>query len=149
MENIMAGDHAMTEGQSALPKERAPKEQATVRYHFPKEARLLESPDFRRVFQRSRKNITRHFVLHTRPNEKSRPRLGLTVSKKVGNAVVRNRIKRVTREFFRLHGEQFRQHVDCVVIARHRAGSAPNGALQQELKRLFKPHLNQSATDSS
>jgi ribonuclease P protein component len=70
----------------------------------------------------------------------ARARFGITVTRKVGNAVTRNRIKRVVRESFRLLGDVFPAHLDVVVVARAaavdvgvRAAMAELGALAQRL----------------
>ena len=68
---------------------------------FPKSSRLLSSPDFDRVYARRCSVSDGLLLLHGEKNDLGRPRLGLTVSRRVGNAVVRNRWKRLLRETFR------------------------------------------------
>ena len=63
-------------------------------------------------------------VLYTRPNRTSTNRVGLTVSKKLGKAVVRNRVRRRLREIYRLHEGQFAPGWDIVVVARSRCVGA-------------------------
>lgn len=58
------------------------------------------------------------FIIFSQPNQLSHPRIGVTVTKKVGGAVRRNRIKRLVREAFRLHPELFAEPVDLVVVAK-------------------------------
>jgi ribonuclease P protein component len=70
------------------------------------------------VLSKGQRLFTRHFILYVRKSAKGVPRLGVTVSKKVGNAAVRNRIKRCVREAFRTHPLWFDEPVDLVVIAK-------------------------------
>lgn len=72
---------------------------------FPKSKRLLTRFDYNRVFNKSRRVGSQHFLLIYHLNKQSEARLGIIVSRKVDKrAVVRNRIKRLIRESFRLHG---------------------------------------------
>ena len=82
-------------------------------------ARLSRSGDFDRVFRQGRAHANRELVLYVFPRgESGPPRLGLSVSRKVGGAVQRNRIKRLLREAFALESERLLDGIDVVVIAR-------------------------------
>ncbi|MCO6043069.1 ribonuclease P protein component [Aeoliella sp. ICT_H6.2] len=70
---------------------------------FPKSHHLLSSEQFDRVFAARKSRGDNRLVVYTLPNGLGHPRLGLVVSRKVGNAVVRNRWKRLLREAFRLN----------------------------------------------
>ena len=61
-----------------------------------------------------------HLVLYARPNRTEKNRVGITVSKKLGHAVVRNRVRRRLREVYRLNEEKFQPGWDIVVVARSR-----------------------------
>lgn len=86
----------------------------------PKRGRLTRSADFDRVFRQGSSHGGREFVLYVFPRaeEPVAPRLGLSVSRKVGGAVQRNQVKRLLREAFALDGDRLPQGSDVVVVAR-------------------------------
>lgn len=86
-------------------------------FPFPKRLHLLKASDFDRVFAARNSASNPWLSLHGAANDVGHPRLGLTVSKRVGNAVARNRWKRLVREAFRLTQDRL-PAVDLVCIAR-------------------------------
>jgi ribonuclease P protein component len=87
-------------------------------------SRLSRSADFDRVFRQGRSHAGRELVLYVFPRgESDAPRLGLSVSRKVGGAVQRNRVKRLLREAFAAEGERLPAGTDAVVVARHEANA--------------------------
>ncbi|MGK2959669.1 MAG: ribonuclease P protein component [Candidatus Malihini olakiniferum] len=111
-----------------------------VKLSFPRELRLLTSCHFTFVFQQPKRAGMPQITILGRPNSLGHPRIGLTVAKKhVKRAHERNRIKRLTRESFRLH-----QHtlpaMDFVVVAKKRVADLDNRALMEALKKLWQRH---------
>lgn len=88
---------------------------------FPKETRLLSSPQFRNVFDGKRSVSDDTLIVYATRNEAGQSRLGLAVSRKIGNAVVRNAWKRRIREAFRLQRSSIPVGFDFVVLPRRGA----------------------------
>lgn len=89
-----------------------------MRFGFPKSARLQKRHEFVHVLKDGQRIFTRHFIVYVTTGEADRGRLGVTVSRKVGNAVARNRVRRLVREAFRTHPQWVRSPLDVVVIAK-------------------------------
>lgn len=91
-------------------------EPSPKRYHFGSEHRLHGQREFSAVYDaRVRKNLG-PISVYGKPNEAGHPRLGLSVSRRVGSAVTRNRVKRLLREAFRLTQHDFPQGYDVIVV---------------------------------
>jgi ribonuclease P protein component len=88
----------------------------------PSRGRLSRSAEFERVYRQGRSTANRYLVLYSFPNSAAeRPRLGLSVSRKVGGAVERNRVKRLLREAFASAEPDLTQGQDIVLVARPQA----------------------------
>lgn len=94
---------------------------------------IKENREFRRLYYRGKSEATRYIVVYCSKNRLGRNRLGLTVSTKLGGAVVRNRIKRLLREAYRLHEAEFKTGYDFVVVARSRAAGAKCREIEKAL----------------
>ena len=89
--------------------------------------------EFRRVYNKGMSGVSPFLVVYARPNRGGRNRLGITVSAKLGKAVVRNRVRRRLREIYRLFQPDQKQGYDIVLVARGRAVTAPF----RELERAY------------
>ena len=99
--------------------------------------RLTDSPEFERVYQQGTAFRGKIFSVHAFPNEIGTPRLGLSVSKKVGNAVTRNAVRRRIREVFYSTIGRVPGSLDLVVSARPPASEATFEELNQEFVRAL------------
>lgn len=98
---------------------------------------LRRNNEFRRAYSRGKSAAAKCLVVYAKRNGSRGNRLGLTVSAKIGCAVVRNRIRRRFREIYRLHERELRRGYDIVVVARHRAAGAKYGRLESEMLRAM------------
>ena len=104
-------------------------------FTFPKSHRLKTPADFKRVYDRRRSAADTLLVVYACENDCAHARLGVSVSRKVGNAVVRNRFKRLYREAFRLNQAQL-PGVDLILIPRARPAPPTLAELQASLVAL-------------
>lgn len=86
---------------------------------------IKENHTFRRIYNKGRSAVTPFLVLYCRKNGRDHNRLGVTVSTKLGGAVVRNRARRRLREVFRLAQPDMKQGYDIILVARTRSVSGP------------------------
>lgn len=109
---------------------------------FRRADRLLRSGEFQHVTRHGRRVVVRAFVvLVAEPQPAasgSRPRLGVTVSRRVGGAVVRNRVKRRIREWFRRDRRRLRGGLDLVVIARRDAARLTGAEVAERLREAVE-----------
>ncbi len=79
---------------------------------------LKKNKDFQQVYRKGKSYANRYLVMYVLENHMNRNRLGISVSKKVGNSIVRHRLARLIRESYRLQEDRYRCGIDIVVIAR-------------------------------
>ena len=85
---------------------------------------LKKNRDFQNVYQNGRSYANKYLVMYVLKNNLGSNRVGISVSKKVGNSVVRHRLTRLIREVYRLHEDMFNSGLDIVVLARVKIGRA-------------------------
>ena len=88
---------------------------------FPRQYHVRRAGDFRRAYQRRSSAADRRIVIFGYPNGLPYPRLGISASRRLGGAVVRNRWKRLLREAFRLTRTELPEGIDLIVIPRPEA----------------------------
>ena len=82
---------------------------------------LKKNSDFQKVYRQGKSYANRYLVMYVLENHTEGNRLGISVSKKVGNSVIRHHLTRLIREGYRLHEDMFNNGLDIVVIARSTA----------------------------
>lgn len=101
---------------------------------------LKKNRDFQKVYQGGKSFANKYLVMYVLENNLEMNRIGISVSKKVGNSVVRHRITRLIRESYRLHEEMFNSGLDIVVIARANAKSILYTDMESALLHLARLH---------
>lgn len=96
---------------------------------------IKENSDFKRLYYRGKSVVKKRIVLYYRKNRFNYNRLGITVSSKVGNAVVRNRIRRLVRENYR--NLDINTPYDIVIVARSAAAFSSFGEIGSDLKKAL------------
>ena len=79
---------------------------------------LKKNKDFQNVYRKGKSYANKYFIMYVLNNNTNENRIGISVSKKVGNSVIRHHITRLVREAYRLHEDMFNSGLDIVVIAR-------------------------------
>ena len=101
---------------------------------------LKKNADFNLVYQSGRSLANKYLVMYVRENGVNKNRLGISVSKKVGNSIVRHRLTRLVRESYRLQEDHFRCGLDIVVIARNSAKGKGYREIESALIHLGNLH---------
>lgn len=97
-----------------------------------------ENYEFRRIYRKGKSLVSPQMVLYWQKNRQGQSRLGITVSTKLGHAVVRNRVRRRFRELYRLHKPEMQPGFDVILVARGRAVRSTYQQLDETYLRLLR-----------
>ena len=100
----------------------------------------MKNKDFQIIYKKGRSYANKYLVMYVLKNKEEENRLGISVSKKVGNSVIRHRITRLIRESYRLQSKKFETGYDIVVIARTGAKEKNYSVIESALLHLGKLH---------
>ena len=101
---------------------------------------LKKNMDFQNVYKNGKSYANKYLVMYVLENNLNKNRLGISVSKKVGNSVIRHRITRLIRESYRLQEDMFDSSLDIVVIARGTAREVAYKEIESALLHLGGLH---------
>lgn len=101
---------------------------------------LKKNDLFQFVYRNGKSYANRYLVMYSRKNSLEKNRIGISVSKKVGNSVVRHRVTRLIRESYRLQEEMFNSGLDIVIVARSNAVDINFEEVKKTLVHLGKLH---------
>lgn len=108
-----------------------------MRFFFTKADRVLKQAEYLRLSRHGKKIQNKHFVAVFAPGRFQRTRLGLTVTRKVGNAAARNRVKRVLREYFRQNRHVITGRWDINIIAKKNTRGLSTDQAFLSLQNIF------------
>jgi len=114
-------------------------EQGKIDRRFSKEERLIKNSDFQRVYAEGSRHSNEDFILYVHTAQEGRGRrLGISVSRRLGGAVIRNRIKRLVREVYRERKSRLADNIDIVVVPRKTNTVLSYSRVRQALESLFR-----------
>ncbi len=99
---------------------------------------LKKNYEFRRLYNKGKSAATPYVVVYVKRTGRDTNRLGITVSNKIGKAVVRNKVRRRLREIYRLHEGEMQRGLDLVFVARGRSVDATYAQLEQAVLKACK-----------
>ncbi|MBW2440007.1 MAG: ribonuclease P protein component [Deltaproteobacteria bacterium] len=109
-----------------------------MRFSFTKADRILKRSDFIALSKSGKRVQNSEFIAYFGPTRHNQSRLGVTVTKKVGQAVERNRLKRMVREFFRLNRHGLAGKWDINIIAKRRSAGITSEKANRSLENIFE-----------
>lgn len=108
---------------------------------------LKKNDQFKEVYKKGKSLANKYLVIYVLENNLEINRLGISVSKKVGNSVVRHHLARLIRESYRLHEDVFNSGLDIVVVVRKSAADISYHDMESALLHLFRLHKIMKKSD--
>ena len=109
---------------------------------------LKKNKDFQNVYKKGKSYANKYLVMYILENQTDQNRLGISVSKKVGNSIVRHRLTRLIRESYRLNETSFQKGYDFVVIARVASKGRTYREIEKALLHLGNHHRVMGSEDN-
>lgn len=106
-------------------------------FQFPRQERLTRKRDYEAVYEHGRKRVGRAFVCYVVRREGQGRKIGWAISRKIGKAVVRNRLKRYMREIYRKHRAEIPEDLQVVLVARPASAELNYTECEQAIWRLL------------
>ncbi|HHT97593.1 MAG TPA: ribonuclease P protein component [Clostridiales bacterium] len=101
---------------------------------------IKKNKEFKIIYGNGKSYANKYLIMYVKKNEHLYNRIGISVSKKVGNSVVRHRVTRLIRESYRLSEEMFKNSLDIVIVARVNAKDKSYKEINSALLHLAKLH---------
>lgn len=111
-----------------------------VNYSMKRSETLKRNEDFKEIYSTGKSYANKYLIMYVKKNNMDINRIGISVSKKVGNSVVRHRITRLIRESYRLSEDNFASGLDIIVVARAGAKGKKYSEIESALLHLMKLH---------
>ena len=105
---------------------------------FPRSERLIRRKEFLEIYDRGEKQVGRGFICYVVRQEGQGRKFGVAVSRKVGGAVTRNRVKRFIREAYRTSRKHLIENIQMVVVARPGSASMSFDECREAIGQLFR-----------
>ena len=103
---------------------------------------IKKNSDFQAIYRTAKSYANRQLVMYVRKTENTQSRIGISVSKKVGNSVVRHHLARLVRESFRLNRDTLEEGLDIIVVARAAAKDSDYKTIERAFMHLCGLHIN-------
>lgn len=108
---------------------------------------LKKNYEFQSVYRKGKSYANKYFIMYVLKNRSEKNRIGISVSKKVGNSVVRHHVTRLVRESYRLHEKMFNSGLNIVIVARPCTADATYSDVESAILHLGKLHRIINETD--